>query len=621
VIETVTRRTVVYPAAASRPSRFGGGNKKVLQEWFRLLLVAGFGALAAYATYDGLYQLIAANTEGGKPDVAVHALIIFSSSLLILMIIYVLGLMRASHQLLGKAGFAVIYLILVFLSVALGFGFYWKLLNSGDAQRGEERTVILRVRSTLEFASRQIANVTSKSTALKNYSANKANEEVSKGFTCDNITGPGAGSRRDLRQADAADAAEVNTFISSNTDFMDGDIGRLISMSDEIGKVTKAEEHKKNIDRLNSEIKLITDRYNKFQEMSQLKVFGERIQTRLATKEWLDKKGARFKCPDLVLEDMMRSVVTSIQTLTPLNDIPDIPTIVGAKATIEAFTRLGNSLINVLSLASSAPFQSRISEWLDEKLGVHKAQAPEKEALVQISEQPRKGLRTDDFPALIVAAFVDLCLFVSTRRSRRYDRPILEDTDLARGLARDLRKLDRNLKAEDLFNDYVFSKRGGDYVFVPVGVPLGKADDPERDQRMRDRAMALAFVSLDRAEIGLLRRAWFPSRFFPRSALLARGHGYLENHGEFVVYRFFRNSLQEIISALVLYPQDEEAWSPPPTGASSGAPKDQGRDRTSREPPRGGDGPAGSQSQGSAPPGASEPPRASGSPRGKPPGI
>jgi hypothetical protein len=602
-----------------------------LKDSFRQLLIFGFGGLAGYATYDGLYQLIAANTESGKLELPVHLLIIASATFLILMTIYVLRLMRSARRFLGKLGYLLFYLLLAFISVALGFGFYWKWLNSGDVQRGTEQAALLNVQSTFELAATQINNIVSRAAVLRTYSEQKSNEEVTKGFTCDKITGPGAGARRRLRQEDAGLAAEIHTYLTTNTGFIAPDIVALKKMREETARVTNSDEHRKSIDRFNSEMTLMAGRYNSFQSAPQLAVLKDRAERRAQQKDWPDTRGARFTCPDLEFENSLRSVSGSIAALKPLTATP-IRSVVGEKATIEAFKRLFNSIIGLMPTASSAAGYLSIP-WLGERL---------RDPPPRMSESPTTArdaaatkLREDDIIPLAIAALVDLCLFVSTRRSRRYGRRIFDDTEGAREFAQDLRKLNKEIRAEDLFNDYVFSRRGKDYIFVPVGVALGMPNDPQRNQRMRDRAMALAFVSLNRPEIGLLRRVWFPRRFFPRSAMVGRGNSYLENHNEFAVYKLAANALQEIISALMLYPDDAPSSS---LSSPSSAPGLRGGRSTTTTPgPRPASGtpvsnaPTQQSGREERPPSRSnereppaEPPRSApgpAGPRGKPPGI
>src|SRR4051812_33671835 len=60
----------VIPQARSRSPKENNSpwqnSGHYLQESFRWLLVFGFGILAAYSTYDGLYQLISGNAPDGK---------------------------------------------------------------------------------------------------------------------------------------------------------------------------------------------------------------------------------------------------------------------------------------------------------------------------------------------------------------------------------------------------------------------------------------------------------------------------------------------------------------------------------------------------------------------------
>src|SRR3974377_979340 len=95
-----------------------------------VLLLTGLSALAWISPYSGMLQLIAASSG----DIGFSAKIAIAFAVLMLqgMIIYILdclfsGQLRLVLYPLYIAG----YLILVLISVAFAFGFYWRFLEAG----------------------------------------------------------------------------------------------------------------------------------------------------------------------------------------------------------------------------------------------------------------------------------------------------------------------------------------------------------------------------------------------------------------------------------------------------------------------------------------------------------
>jgi hypothetical protein len=553
--ETVIRTTVLRPAG-SPGGRNNWFNFDRLSEGFRWLLIVGFSCLVAYATYDGLYQLIAANIVNGKPPPAVHLLIGVSSSLLVLTIIYTLQRMRAERIFWRRVSWFAAYFVLVLLSIGIGFGFYWKYLNSSDVELREQRDALLQVGDTLDSASQQVATLLSATAALKNTSQAKAQEEMAHGHTCDE-KGAGNGPRTALRQNDAAEADELNTFVRDNGGFVAADVERLKNDLASISKLEPAAQAQRTV-QLNNEIKQITDRYNRFRTQPRLKQMRDRAQRRLETKAWFDTNRAIFTCPDPALESDLRRVINAVDVLsaTTLNP-PQIKEVQESRATLEAFKRLAGSIWSILPAKSSIGQAFAVSRWFANDARPPASAAPDQARPAQVEARPAQveavpTLESGDIPALVVAAFVDFCLFIVTRRPRG----LLENSPRTRALSLALRTLNRTIDADTLFNDYVFSALRTYYIFAPKGVPLGAPNAPDRPQRRQDRLMALAFAALDRADIGLIEKVRFPWWLRPQEKLIHRGRIYLKGHNEFDVYRLAPGALQEMIGALVLNPEE-----------------------------------------------------------------
>jgi hypothetical protein len=111
------------------------------------MLMFGLGVAAWYATFDGMRQLIEANS--GALDFVTKGAIGFTVSLLTLMVIFILNEFFKPKPvwllLLCIAG----YILLLLISVGFGFGFYWKLINSKAVATEEASAAITQVQSAL----------------------------------------------------------------------------------------------------------------------------------------------------------------------------------------------------------------------------------------------------------------------------------------------------------------------------------------------------------------------------------------------------------------------------------------------------------------------------------------
>jgi hypothetical protein len=581
----------------------------VVVQW---IFILGFGGLAAYATYDGLYQLIAANAPDGKIDRATDLPIKIFASLMIMMVVYVLYKLRTAQKSLAKLGFAIAYIVITLISTGLGFGFYWKWINSTIVQGNAERDAIANIEGGFETGAQQIRILKEKSKALAEHSKTMEDEEKKNGFTCDKV-GKGDGPRQRLRADDALMAGGFEEFVKSNTLFVDPALESLKAKFSSVGHARDPDAQQKEIVDLNKEIKSMADRFNGFRTSKTLATYQQKAQARLDKKLFEDTppRPSFFRCPDSVLEIWLSSVLGAIQDLPTLNPA-SIKTVVGSRATLEAFSRLGNFLLDLTPPVSSILFRwGFTAPWLT------KIRAPSADTLTA-SASPSvlesKGLQRDDLLPLGVAILVDFCLFIATRTQHRI---VVKGHPGAQNLAYELRKLSSALDAESLFNDYVFTRTFGHYIFVPVGVGLGINSDPDRGQRRLDRVMALAFAALDGPSVGLFKRMRFPGRFRPRRALLERGREYLGSHREYAVYRFYSNALQEILGALMRHPDTGNIdIGPGPRSPPKPADRTRTRPQTPDSAPFGSRvPPSPAPEQGGSRPGATPPPR------GKPAGL
>jgi hypothetical protein len=414
----------------------------------------------------------------------------------------------------------------------------------------------------------------------------------------------------------------LQDFLQNSAGFVKTDLKKLAEKRSSVGHAPDADAQLKEIVDLNADISSMAGEYNKFRASKTLAGYEEQTKKRRAATLFDNTPPKpQFRCPDPVLDTALAGVQGAMQDLPEELHPQPIPGVVGNRATLEAFSRLGNFVLDLAPPISTilsnwqytAPLVDKIRTLADDPAALQR-EAPKP---AEPADRPR-GLEPTDRLPLAVALLVDFCLFIATRPSRRI---VIKGSPGAQNLASELRKLSSALDPESLFNDYVFSRPSGHYVFVPVGVGRGGEGDPDRLQRMRDRAMALAFASLDQPEVGLFKRKRIPSRFWPRKALLERGREYLRSHREYAVYRFYPNALQEMLGALIRHPETQTVDAAPVQKAPP-RPAEQQR----RTPPKPSDsGPASPAPRVAPPPTISvSAPRAdkpAPPPRGKPPGI
>src|SRR6516165_1853581 len=137
-----------------------------------VLLLTGLSALAWISTYSGMLQLIAASSG----DIGLSAKIAIAFAVLMLqgMIIYILdslfsGQLRIALYPLYIAG----YLVLVLISVAFAFGFYWRFLEAGAQTTQAAGTSVFEVQRALQTGQSRLELLQNTFTTLSTISSQK----------------------------------------------------------------------------------------------------------------------------------------------------------------------------------------------------------------------------------------------------------------------------------------------------------------------------------------------------------------------------------------------------------------------------------------------------------------
>ena len=180
-----------------------------------IVLLSGLSALAWISTYSGMLQLIAASSG----DIGMPAKIAIGLAVLVLqgMIVYILDALFSGQLRLALYPVYIIgYIILVLISVAFAFGFYWRFLEAGAQTTQAAGSSVLQVQQELQAGQSRLELLQTTLTALSAISSQKAETERVTGRTCPNSRA-GEGPRRRLRDSDAQRFQFASTLISSRT--------------------------------------------------------------------------------------------------------------------------------------------------------------------------------------------------------------------------------------------------------------------------------------------------------------------------------------------------------------------------------------------------------------------
>ena len=190
-----------------------------------ILLLTGLSALAWISTYSGMLQLIAASSG----DIGILAKIAIGFAVLMLqgMIVYTLDAMFSGQlRILLYPLYIAGYIILVLISVAFAFGFYWRFLEAGAQTTQAAGASVFEVQRALQTGQSRLELLQSTFTTLSTISTQKAATERTAGGTCPNSRA-GDGPRRRLRETDAQRFQFANDLIATRTGEVKADIADL----------------------------------------------------------------------------------------------------------------------------------------------------------------------------------------------------------------------------------------------------------------------------------------------------------------------------------------------------------------------------------------------------------
>ncbi len=299
-----------------------------------ILLLLGLSLLAWISTYSGIMQLIAASSgEIGTP-----AMIAIGFAVLMLqgMIIYILDAMFSGQlRILLYPLYAAGYIVLVLISVAFAFGFYWRFLEAGAQTTQAAGNSVFEVQRALQSGQSRLELLQSTFTTLSSISTKKAETERTAGGTCPNSRA-GDGPRRRLRETDAQRFQFANDLIATRTNEVKGDIAGLNA---DLQKVLQKDPSTIDaatgtrtafIEGLDRKLGLTLARFNALRTDPQIRQLRDEFAARAKQTSFPDEGGGTFVCPDGQLKIALDGVVRSIDDLPELQK-PELRSVEGLR--------------------------------------------------------------------------------------------------------------------------------------------------------------------------------------------------------------------------------------------------------------------------------------------------
>ncbi len=526
----------------------------------KMALIAGLAALSWLSTYTGMLELVQANM--GDLDLVFKIAIGASVAMLMLMVVWLLDqLFNETTAFPVRMLYIAGYVFLTLISVGFSFGFYWKFLESrSEASRGAE-SAVTQVQGALHAAETRLDQMGNVFAQLALVSTKKAEEENAKGNSCPNSK-PGDGPRRRLRDADAASFSTASQFVQQRAASLKQDVAALetdlqkIVSQDKSTFDLKSGTRNEFIKGMGRKLEMTVVGFNAFRSDPQLKQLRADFAERADKTVFPDEQGKTFACPDPQIQAALRSAVKAIDAL-PVLEKPEITTVEGADATIEAFRRLNTTLLGLAQFKLAAtPDQIRDQQVRAIQTGGVAAKS---------TASAESGLSQRDYIPLFIALFVDLCLLLvsipkpltATERTRR--RRALSDGETYRTLD-DMYAIhddpDARAKMEPL-RHIAFDYMGHDYVAIPLiagregagGDHDGSARNLTEDDLLEAQFIQNFFASQETG--GPFRRASFPPVAAVRTRLKQLGSKWA-GIKSFRLYRFKKGAWSDFVMDMVV---------------------------------------------------------------------
>ena len=531
-------------------------------DWKKAILILGLGALSWVATYVGMLELIQSNM--GELPLVTKVIIGFSVAMLMTMIIWLLDQLFAPLPFVTKAAYLAGYVFLTLISVGFGFGFYWKVLESRSEASRSAESAVSQVQAALLAGSSRLDQLQTTLSQLTVISLNKAVLERERGTSCPNSR-PGDGPRRRLRDADAARFSFASEFVKGRSGQVKADMAKLdvdlkkITSRDASTFDAKTGTRNAFLQALSRKLDLTATGFNAFRTDPQLRQIRSELAERANRTTFPNSKGGTFSCPDPQLQSALLGVVKAIDQLPELGK-PEIATVEGSQAVVEAFRRLTATFQGALTF-KLPPSADELREL--QKRAIRSAD-PAKQAArfggTPGSGLSQGGLSQRDYIPLAIAVFVDLCLLLVSigRPMNRFNNLVPKMRQAERGpVYQILSKFDDIHRDEEIrekfevFRHVVFDFNGDYYVAVPLDAPRNRNPDEVKSLQLESLVLNNMFASLEKEKI--FSRVYNPllSRKMVQKKLWRQGSKFASSQA-FRIYRFRDGAWSDIILGAVM---------------------------------------------------------------------
>jgi hypothetical protein len=542
---------VVGIEGLSGPARGArGGVQRFGSLIIKLFLMAGLGVAAWYATFDGMRQLIEANS--GSLDFVTKGAIGFTVSLLTLMIIFILNEFFKPKPvwllLLCIAG----YILLLLISVGFGFGFYWKLINSKVVATEEASAAITQVQDALVQGQERLAQVQQALKQLAETSSRKATQEVNEGGTCPDNRQARPGPRRDMRDDDAKNFGDAAMLMGSRIDTVKQGIDELspdlkliqtgVNKDPETGRSLLDADGTRNsfLRSVDSKVSSTVARYEALRTDPMLDGLKKQFEER-AKKEVFTYRGTTFHCPaDDKLKSDLSNVASAINKLPAIQN-PGIKAVEGSEATIQAFQRLTTTFLALVTTFKLPPSPEELKELKKRRIeAADRANQGKTQPDKEKEDQP--GMSKRDLIPFMAAIGVDFCLFLIAM-SKPFDSfgqlksEVMEQEhgQIARALSQILES--SNAYPHKFYRNHVFKHWGDFYVAIPRNLQNGSAD------------VAVAFAAME--DLRFMEEMPVTYHMRVQAKLKTQGSDFGGDR-DFIVYRMHINVMPRMLRDLLL---------------------------------------------------------------------
>ncbi|HML30882.1 MAG TPA: hypothetical protein PKE16_18980, partial [Hyphomicrobium sp.] len=304
---------------------------------------------------------------------------------------------------------------------------------------------------------------------------------------------------------------------------------------------------------LGRKLELTATGFNAFRTDPQLRQIRSDLADRAERTAFGDGKNGTISCPDPQLQMALRGVVKAIDQLPELQK-PEIATVEGSEATIEAFRRLTTTFYGLLSF-KMPPSADQLREL--QKKAIQSVENPTD--VRSTGDAQAAGLSKRDYVPLAVALFVDLCLFLVSMGKRPGGRldalvpkmqaaergPVIEILSRFNDIHRD-KQIRENF---ELFRHVVFDMNGDYYVAVPLDAPPRLNPAERENLRVEAQLLANLFASFEREKI--FKRTLLPTTGSIQKRLARQGSKFAGSES-FRVYKFTNGAWSDIILGAVM---------------------------------------------------------------------